>query len=147
MILNYVRIDAHYHLSLANLSHRVSFSVYSIVSMYRRQTRSQTTRNDKQTPQRITKSKPKDPDYLEDVTIVKNIKDAKRVVAQLQQLTNVYHACDTETTEIDLENQSPVGNGSVICASIFCGPEYDFGTGSRIWIGLNFIQFVSMRVY
>lgn len=27
-----------------------------------------------------------------------------------------------------------LGNGKVICASIYCGPKYDFGNGPRIWI-------------
>ena len=29
---------------------------------------------------------------------------------------------------------NPLGNGKVICASIYCGPKYNFGNGSRIWI-------------
>ena len=94
-------------------------------------------------PPKINKKLSSDASHLEGITIVKTVKDAKRVVAQLQQLTNVYHACDTETTEIDLDTQGPVGNGSVICASIFCGPEFDFGNGPKIWIGLNsFFKFI-----
>lgn len=27
-----------------------------------------------------------------------------------------------------------IGNGKLICASIYCGPNYDFGNGPRIWI-------------
>ena len=27
-----------------------------------------------------------------------------------------------------------IGNGKVICASIYCGPSHNFGNGSRIWI-------------
>jgi hypothetical protein len=30
--------------------------------------------------------------------------------------------------------RSPVGNGRIICASIFAGPDLDFGNGPRIWI-------------
>jgi hypothetical protein len=41
-------------------------------------------------------------DKLEGVTIVKTVKEAKKVVSILQKITDVYHACDTETTEIDL---------------------------------------------
>ena len=29
---------------------------------------------------------------------------------------------------------NPIGNGKVICASIYCGPSHNFGNGSRIWI-------------
>lgn len=44
------------------------------------------------------------------------------------------HAVDTEVSEIDVKVQSPVGNGKVICASIFSGPDVDYGTGPRLWI-------------
>jgi len=44
-----------------------------------------------------------------------------------------YHAMDTEATEIDL-SKSAVGQGKIICASIFVGPDVDFGEGPKIWI-------------
>jgi DNA polymerase-1 len=59
-----------------------------------------------------------------------------RILAILNrpEIKTKYHACDTETTGVDPRIQSPVGHGSVICASIYCGPDVDFGGGTRIWI-------------
>lgn len=71
---------------------------------------------------------------IKGVTIVDSKESAEMVLKKLMQLKNVYHACDTETIEIDVKNQSPVGHGKIICASIYCGPEFDFGNGPRIWI-------------
>jgi len=34
-----------------------------------------------------------------------------------------------QVINIDVKNQSPVGNGHVICATIYCGPDVDFGSG------------------
>ena len=44
------------------------------------------------------------------------------------------HAWDTETINIDAKEQSPVGNGQIICASVFVGPDIDFGSGPRLFI-------------
>lgn len=76
-----------------------------------------------------------DPDDTPPVTMVQDVKTAKRIVKQLLDLgPNVFHACDTEVADIDVKNQGPVGNGFVTCLSIYSGPEYDFGNGSRIWV-------------
>lgn len=45
-----------------------------------------------------------------------------------------YHACDTEVVELDLSEESPVTKGRVICATIYVGPDVDFGNGPRIFI-------------
>ena len=47
-----------------------------------------------------------------------------------------FHACDTEVCDIDLQRVGPVGNGKVTCASIFSGPDVDFGNGAggTLWI-------------
>ena len=47
-----------------------------------------------------------------------------------------YHACDTEVCDIDLKRVGPVGNGQVTCASIYSGPDVDFGAGKggALWI-------------
>ena len=47
-----------------------------------------------------------------------------------------YHACDTEVCDIDLKRVGPVGNGKVTCASIYSGPDVDFGAGPGgvLWI-------------
>jgi hypothetical protein len=46
----------------------------------------------------------------------------------------VVHAWDTEVVGIDLDSQSPVGHGRVICASFFSGPGVDYGSGPRVWV-------------
>ena len=43
-------------------------------------------------------------------------------------------AWDTETMDLDIKNESPVGNGKIICASFFAGAEYDFGNGPKVFI-------------
>ena len=30
--------------------------------------------------------------------------------------------------------QSPVGNGRVVCFSVYCGPDVDFGNGPMLWV-------------
>ena len=35
---------------------------------------------------------------------------------------------------VDLKEQSPYGNGSVICFSVYAGPQHDFGNGPRVWV-------------
>ena len=52
---------------------------------------------------------------------MKNLKD--RVIAW-----------DTETIELDAKTESPIGNGKIICASAFAGPDIDFGSGPRLFI-------------
>lgn len=72
---------------------------------------------------------------LDGVTIVRSVESAKNVVAILEKLpVEVHHAWDTEVSEIDVTTQSPVGNGKVICASFYSGPDIDFGTGPRVWV-------------
>jgi len=68
------------------------------------------------------------------ITLVQTEGDAKRVLDQLMSLPKHYHACDTEVANIDVTSQSPVGNGNVICATVYSGPEVDFGSGPRLWI-------------
>ncbi len=50
--------------------------------------------------------------------------------------TPLFHACDTEVCDIDLGRVGPVGNGTVTCASIYSGPDVDFGNGKGgvLWI-------------
>ena len=43
-------------------------------------------------------------------------------------------ACDTETIDIDLKREAPVGHGKVICFSMFAGPSTDFGNGPRLFV-------------
>lgn len=46
------------------------------------------------------------------VTLIRDRTKAKQVATQLNQLTNCYHACDTEVIDLDLD-RSPVGQGKV----------------------------------
>ena len=71
---------------------------------------------------------------IEGTTIVRTVEDAQRVVEILKGLPDRIHAWDTETINIDAKEQSPVGNGNIICASVFVGPDIDFGSGSRLFI-------------
>lgn len=53
---------------------------------------------------------------IEGTTIIRNREDAKRIVDILKTLPDRIHAWDTETINIDPKEQSPVGNGTIICA-------------------------------
>lgn len=61
------------------------------------------------------------------ITIVRSRDDANRALRVLKQHRNHICAWDTETTGIDPKNESPVGKGTVLCATAFCGPEVNFG--------------------
>jgi DNA polymerase-1 len=71
---------------------------------------------------------------IEGTTIVRTREDARRVVSVLKSVPDRIHAWDTETINIDAKEQSPVGNGTIICASVFAGPDLDFGSGPRLFI-------------
>lgn len=70
------------------------------------------------------------------VTVVRTKADAERALAAIRAAASPgrVFAVDTEVSNIDLSFQSPVGNGYVICASVFGGPDLDFGAGPRLWI-------------
>ncbi|KAH7427135.1 hypothetical protein KP509_10G031600 [Ceratopteris richardii] len=71
-----------------------------------------------------------------DVLIVDDLFAARSVVDKLQgEYRHHVHACDTEVADIDVKKESPVGHGRVICFSIYCGPNTDFGNGKTcIWV-------------
>jgi len=71
---------------------------------------------------------------IDGTTIVRNLKDANRVVSVLKAYPDRVAAWDTETIGIDPKIESPVGKGKVICASAFLGPDVDFGNGPRLMI-------------
>ena len=48
--------------------------------------------------------------------------------------SNALVAWDTETMDLDIKQEAPVGNGKIICASFFAGPEFNFGRGPRVFI-------------
>jgi hypothetical protein len=62
--------------------------------------------------------------------------DAQAALKVLYQHPDLYWACDTEVANIDVKTQGPIGNGNVICVSIYGGPTVDFGAGpgSVLWI-------------
>ena len=76
---------------------------------------------------------------LPKVTIVRTKDQAKIVMKKLMNADrSILHACDTEVMDIDLSTVGPVGNGYVTCASIYSGPDFDYGLGeepgSTLWI-------------
>lgn len=73
------------------------------------------------------------------VTIVRTREQARIVMDCLMNADRkLLHACDTEVMSIDLKSVGPVGNGYVTCASIYSGPQFDYGLGegpgSVLWI-------------
>ena len=43
-------------------------------------------------------------------------------------------AWDTETMDLDIKREAPVGKGKIICATFFAGPQFNFGRGPRVFI-------------
>ncbi|TVU16259.1 hypothetical protein EJB05_39812, partial [Eragrostis curvula] len=75
----------------------------------------------------------------EKVLVVDDVKSARSVVQLLtSKYRNFIHACDTEVSNIDVKQETPVGHGKVICFSIYSassGAEADFGNGKTcIWV-------------
>ena len=75
------------------------------------------------------------------VTVVADRAAARRAVELLQRDAKergdaAYHACDTEVIDLDLNNESVVGHGRVICVSFYAGSHLDFGSGPRLWVGM-----------
>ena len=73
------------------------------------------------------------------VTMVRTKEEAKIVMEKLMNADPaIIHACDTEVMDINLKEVGPVGNGYVTCASIYSGPDFDYGLGdgpgSTLWI-------------
>ena len=76
--------------------------------------------------------------FSEQITKVLSKDDARRVLKVLNapEYANHIWACDTEVADIDLKEVGPVGNGKLICLSLFGGPDVDFGDGpgTTVWI-------------
>jgi DNA polymerase I len=68
------------------------------------------------------------------VTIVRDEVSARKVVEILKTLKDRVHAWDTETIDLEVKEQSPVGKGKIMCFTAFCGPDVDFGSGPRLFI-------------
>lgn len=40
-----------------------------------------------------------------------------------------------QVADIDVTKETPVSHGKIVCFSIYCGPEMDFGNGTRrLWV-------------
>lgn len=76
----------------------------------------------------------KEVDFIPSVTIVKTKEQAEKALAILLNYENRFHSWDTETINVNPKEQTPVGNGQVICLSCFIGPDVDFGNGARLFI-------------
>jgi len=82
--------------------------------------------------QRVRSQPPKKPAGKEPecklATLIRSVAEAERVVEYLSQkeLERNIFAVDTETDGVDPTAQSPVGNGRVVCFSIYCGPTVNF---------------------
>lgn len=70
------------------------------------------------------------------VLVVDNVAMAREVVAMITtKYRDLVYACDTEVAKIDVKQETPVGHGEVVCFSIYCGSQADFGSGkSCIWV-------------
>lgn len=67
---------------------------------------------------------------------VHDVATAHQVVDRLLALPETtFHACDTEVADLDID-KSPVGQGRVICLSIYSGPDVDYGRGpgQALWV-------------
>jgi DNA polymerase-1 len=72
---------------------------------------------------------------LNGITVVDSLKSASRALQVLHSLPrHTIHACDTEVANINVKKQSPIGHGNVICFSVYCGPNVDFGSGPILWV-------------
>ncbi|XVF70588.1 hypothetical protein PTKIN_Ptkin11bG0174700 [Pterospermum kingtungense] len=70
------------------------------------------------------------------VLVVDNIAVAKEVVLMLTtRYRHLVHACDTEVSNIDVKQETPVDHGEITCFSIYSGEDADYGNGkSCIWV-------------
>lgn len=68
------------------------------------------------------------------ITVVRTKQDALKVLDVLYKCKDKVHAWDTETIDLEIKTQSPVGNGKIISAQVFCGPEAGFENGPRVFI-------------
>lgn len=75
--------------------------------------------------------------FMDTVVVVNTLDHAKKILSKLECVgENFVWACDTEVSHIDLKVEGPVGNGRVICLSMYGGPDVDVGhgKGKALWI-------------
>jgi len=71
------------------------------------------------------------------VHVVDTVDKAEKVVKVLEGLEKEnFIACDTEVADLDLSITGPVGNGKLICFSLYAGPNIDVGGGMGVplWV-------------
>lgn len=72
------------------------------------------------------------------VTIVNDEQSAERALATLTSpalaARDTPVAWDTETVGVNPKAESPVGAGTVICATAYAGAGVDFGAGPHLWV-------------
>lgn len=71
---------------------------------------------------------------LSSVTQITTTSEAISAVNTLYKYKDRVHAWDTETIDVNIKEESPVGKGKVICASAFIGPEVNFGSGPKLFL-------------
>lgn len=67
-------------------------------------------------------------------TLVRTKEEARKAIEILRSVGTRIHAWDTETVGINPKEDTPVGNGTIICAQCFAGPDIDFGNGPRLFV-------------
>jgi DNA polymerase-1 len=71
---------------------------------------------------------------MKGVTVVNDKESADRVLEIILANKDRFFACDTEAVDIELKEEGPVGHGKVICFSVYCGEDVNFGNGPRLWV-------------
>eukprot|EP00668_Euglena_longa_P046572 GGOE01062257.1.p1 GENE.GGOE01062257.1~~GGOE01062257.1.p1 ORF type:complete len:841 (+),score=262.16 GGOE01062257.1:76-2598(+) len=71
----------------------------------------------------------------EGVTVVNSVKVAQAAVRQLKRVpSSVAHAVDVETSGANIREDSPWAKGELLCFSIYCGEQQDFGSGPKLFV-------------
>jgi DNA polymerase I len=74
------------------------------------------------------------PYALPGVNIVTTKEECRGIVEILMRHPKEVVAWDTETIDLDIKQEAPVGKGRILCASFFAGPQFNFGRGPRVFI-------------
>eukprot|EP00966_Prymnesium_polylepis_P033754 784589-Prymnesium_polylepis.1 len=70
------------------------------------------------------------------IHMVETVEEARAALEALRRMpSDAFHACDTEVAGLDL-SKSPLGQGRVICLSVYSGRDADYGSGpgTALWI-------------
>lgn len=74
-------------------------------------------------------------DYaLPRVNVITTEEECLKCMEVLMRNPGVVAAWDTETIDLDIKQEAPVGKGKILCASFFAGPQFNFGRGPRVFI-------------